>query len=448
MNDFMEKYLSGLVARETGGAELEALRDSFLQDQPVVHIPNWPFLKTRPLEVIVNSYAAIICGQDGHIRQYSFQKEELLESVDIYRLLKRLETILEHRMPFFFGLMSYDLSGAGETTSFIAKDDFDLPDFCLLFPAEAVIISKQENSGLYLRSGQTPLDLPPLPRPATGSAQISMNINREEYLAKIEQIRQLIFEGEVYQINYTIDLSAALSDSGYSLFNRIYQLNPAPFSAYVRLPETEIISNSPERFLMADQRQALTEPIKGTIKRHPDPDEDKRLAEELLASPKDAAELNMIVDLLRNDLSRVCEPGSVIVSQSRRLESFSNVHHLISTVEGRLVPGADYTDLLAAAFPGGSISGCPKIAALKYIARLEARKRSFYTGCFFIRLPRQNQFDSSLLIRTAIMKNGRAHFQVGGGVVIDSEASAEYEECLAKAASFLKACGYEQTNFQ
>ncbi|HID39711.1 MAG TPA: anthranilate synthase component I family protein [Calditrichaeota bacterium] len=227
----------------------------------------------------------------------------------------------------------------------------------------------------------------------------------------------------------------------YRFFKELYNLNPAPYSVYAALPHCTLISNSPERFLMCDQNSLQTEPIKGTIGRMPEPKADKKQMEMLLRSEKDAAELNMIVDLLRNDLSKVSVPGSVKVDAHRRLETFSNVHHLVSSVSGELREGADYVDFLQACFPGGSISGCPKVAALKYIAELEEHNRSFYTGSFFIRAPEKDQFDSNILIRTAIVKDNKIHFQVGGGIVIDSDPQLEYEECLAKADSFLKVAG-------
>lgn len=440
MNDSLNSYLSGLIIQEISGDKLEHLRNSFLAQQPALYIPDWRFLEKERREIIVKNYAGIIFGQNGKIYQHVHRYQEILEFKDIFGLLKGVEALSNERLPFYFGLLSYDLQLAQKADNQKLVDVFHLPDFYLLFPAEALLISKQNNAGLYIRTEQKPLDLSPLEKlPAhSGQPEIILNEDQAEYLKKIDRIRQLIFAGEVYQINYTISLSAELSEQGYSFFNRLYQLNPAPFSAYIRLPEAEIISNSPERFLTTDKRQVVTKPIKGTIKRHPDPIEDQRLADELLKSEKDAAELNMIVDLLRNDLSRVCEPGSVMVKNHRRLESFSNVHHLVSTVEGRLSDGADYIDLLRAAFPGGSISGCPKSAALKFISELEARKRSFYTGSFFIRFPGQDQFDSSVLIRTAILKDGRINFQVGGGIVIDSTPELEWEECMAKADSFLR----------
>jgi para-aminobenzoate synthetase component 1 len=159
---------------------------------------------------------------------------------------------------------------------------------------------------------------------------------------------------------------------------------------------------------------------------------------ELHSSEKDAAELSMIVDLLRNDISKVCKAGSVKVEKHRELAAFSNVYHLISTITGDLRKNTTYVDLLKAVFPGGSITGCPKIAAMKYIADLEMHERSFYTGSFFLRFPFENSMDSNILIRTAIKKDNQIHFQAGGGIVIDSGPELEYNECLAKTSSFLK----------
>ena len=214
--------------------------------------------------------------------------------------------------------------------------------------------------------------------------------------------------------------------------------NPAPFAAYLNTGEVQIVSASPERFLELRGRQVETRPIKGTRPRGATPEEDRRLGAELLASEKDRAENVMIVDLLRNDLSRVCRDHTVLTPEICVLESFATVHHLVSTVTGELRPGLDAVDLLRATFPGGSITGAPKIRAMEIIAELEPTRRGPYCGAIGW-LGGDGWMDTSITIRTYAIKDGMVAFQAGGGIVADSDPAAEYEETLDKARALIEA---------
>ena len=214
--------------------------------------------------------------------------------------------------------------------------------------------------------------------------------------------------------------------------------NPAPFAAYLNTGEVQIVSASPERFLELQGRQVETRPIKGTRPRGATPEEDRRLGAELLASEKDRAENVMIVDLLRNDLSRVCRDHTVLTPEICVLESFATVHHLVSTVTGELRPGLDAVDLLRATFPGGSITGAPKIRAMEIIAELEPTRRGPYCGAIGW-LGGDGWMDTSITIRTYAIKDGMVAFQAGGGIVADSDPAAEYEETLDKARALIEA---------
>jgi len=226
----------------------------------------------------------------------------------------------------------------------------------------------------------------------------------------------------------------------YELYSRLRAINPAPFAAYLNFDDVAIVSSSPERFLQfaADTRMVYTRPIKGTRPRGANLEEDAKLAEELLNSEKDRAELIMIIDLERNDLGRVCEIGSVRVPELIVLEKYPTVYHLVSTVVGKLPKWKDRIDLLKATFPGGSITGAPKIRSMEIIDELEPTKRSVYTGAVGY-LSFTGNMELNIVIRTFIVNNGKAYFQVGGGIVADSDPEAEYQETLDKAKALFEA---------
>jgi para-aminobenzoate synthetase component 1 len=222
------------------------------------------------------------------------------------------------------------------------------------------------------------------------------------------------------------------------LYGRLRQCNPAPFAGYLDLGNFAIASASPERFVLVQDGQVQTRPIKGTRPRGATPEQDRQRAEELLASAKDRAENVMIVDLLRNDLGRVCAYGSVRVEAVCRLESYPTVHHLVSEVVGTLRPGLGPVDLLRAAFPGGSVTGAPKVRAMEIIAELEPTARGPYCGSLGF-LGFDGSMDTSILIRTFTIGRGWIQFPVGGGIVADSDPHAEYAETLHKAEGLLRA---------
>lgn len=263
----------------------------------------------------------------------------------------------------------------------------------------------------------------------------------EKYKNNVERIREYIFNGDVYEVNLTQGISGDFTGSPYSLFKKLYNLNKAPFSAYMERVDYTVVSNSPELYLRCRGRSVETRPIKGTAPRSNDPTEDKMLMDQLYESPKNQAELFMIVDLMRNDLSRVCKVGSVVVDTKKRIEHYKNVHHLVSIVRGELDDGFDYIDLIKATFPGGSITGCPKVRCMEITEELEKSSRNLYTGTIFIM--NQSLFNSSIVIRTSIIKDNKVFINSGGAITIDSNPEEEYKESLVKLKSILKAVDYE-----
>jgi para-aminobenzoate synthetase component I len=274
--------------------------------------------------------------------------------------------------------------------------------------------------------------------PVPGLAGLRSTFTRDGYLAAVARTREYILAGDIFQANLSQRLEAPLGDDPWSLYLRLRSHNPAPFAAYFDAGEAALVSSSPERFLRLRDGRVETRPIKGTAPRGATADEDRALRDALRASAKDVAENVMIVDLLRNDLSIVCRDGTVEVPELCEVESYARVHHLVSSVVGELRPGLGAVDLLRAAFPGGSITGAPKVRAMEIIAELEPTRRGVYTGAIGY-LGFDGGMDTSIAIRTLVVKDGRACFGVGGGIVADSDPGREYEETLHKARGLIAA---------
>ena len=267
---------------------------------------------------------------------------------------------------------------------------------------------------------------------------IKSNFSKSDYISTVQRAKAYIASGDVYQVNLSQRLSTSTDLPPPGLYARLRQLSPVPYGAYLHCGDFQVLSASPERFLhfSPSNRTVETRPIKGTRPRGLTPALDCKLAAELLHSEKDLAELLMIVDLERNDLGRVCEIASIHVPERVALESYSNIHHLVATVRGTLRRDADRIDLLKSCFPGGSITGAPKIRAMELIDELEPTDRSVYTGAIGY-FGFDGTMDLNIAIRTCILKEGRAYFHVGGGIVADSEPEAEYQETLDKASSWM-----------
>ncbi len=265
-------------------------------------------------------------------------------------------------------------------------------------------------------------------------------LERERFLAMVRRAQEYIAAGDIYQVNLSQRFAATLPAGGdpFAFYLRLRDVSPAPYAAFLDLGGRQLLSASPECFLDLSGPRVRTRPIKGTRPRHRDPGDDERAACELVTSPKERAELVMITDLERNDLGRVCEFGSVRVTELLKLEIFAQVFHLVSTVEGRLRPDLDHAAALAACFPGGSISGAPKKRALEIIAELEPVPRGLYTGAIGY-LGGGGESAFSIAIRTAVAEAGQLSLHTGAGIVADSDPAAEYEETLHKAAGFFAA---------
>jgi len=359
------------------------------------------------------------------------------------------------------GYFSYDLCHFIEYLPSTAVDDLNLPE-CYLAFYDTVIAFDHLQGRTYLVSTGFPeldekkrrqragerlkemkgkmLSKPPIVRPSvpTENTVLKSNFSHKEYLKAVAAAREYICAGDIFQVNLSQRFETDLNILPCELYQRLRKINPAPFAGYLGFDGVSVVSTSPERFLRVQGDWVETRPIKGTRPRGKSVAEDKALADELLSSIKDRAENVMIVDLERNDIGRVCRYGTVEVTELAILETYPTVFHLTSTVKGRLCPGKNRIDLLKATFPGGSITGAPKVRAMEIIDEMEPTRRSVYTGSIGY-LSFSGEMDLNIVIRTFLVKEERAYFQVGGGIVYDSEPEAEYEETLDKARALFQA---------
>jgi para-aminobenzoate synthetase component 1 len=264
--------------------------------------------------------------------------------------------------------------------------------------------------------------------------ELASNLSRDQYGAKIDQLKKYLQQGDTYQANFSQRFSADADADPWKIFLKLTKITPAPFGSFFEFPDFSVVSCSPELLVRKRGKVVETWPIKGTVPRGKNTGEDERLAARLLNSDKNEAELNMIVDLERNDLGKVCELGSVKVTAHKEIQKYSHVIHTVSKVTGMLRSDSDIFDLIQALFPGGSITGCPKKRTMEIIDQLEDFKRGVYTGSAGY-MSLNGDLDFNILIRTLLFKDQKVYFNSGGGIVIGSDAQEEYAETLQKAES-------------
>ncbi|WP_296809859.1 aminodeoxychorismate synthase component I [Thiocapsa sp.] len=347
------------------------------------------------------------------------------------------------------GYFAYDLARRLERLPSVAEDAEGIPDMAVGIYDWALVVDHARCRSRLVAQDPACLDevfgrlIRALsgPAPATGVfrilAPVRSNLSRTQYLSALERIRHYLYEGDCYQVNFAQRFDAPAQGDAWQAYKGLRRLNPAPFAAYLATPDCRILCTSPERFLRVRGDRVETKPIKGTRPRGSHPVEDRMLAESLRRSPKDRAENLMIVDLLRNDLGKVCAIGSVHVPTLFEVESYMRVHHLVSTVRGRLAAGRNAVDLLRACFPGGSITGAPKLRAMEIIEELEPHRRGVYCGAIGY-LGYDGAMDTNIVIRTLVHSAGVIRLWAGGGIVADSDPEAEYRETYDKAAPLLE----------
>lgn len=372
--------------------------------------------------------------------------------------LSHFETASDNSLPFCggaIGYFSYDLSSRLSGTVTMAKDELELPEMAVALYGWAVVVDHHEKRSVLV--GQTAIPginnhwagLVDLFSSGTGSGSsgsfeargaIRSNMDEVQYRNAFNRINHYLTEGDCYQVNLAQRFSCGVAGAPLEGYRRLRHINPAPYSAYLNLPFVNVLSSSPELFLQCEGGHVVTSPIKGTRPRSEDPDQDAALAEALRTSAKDRAENLMIVDLLRNDLGHVCKPGSIRVSELFQIRSFASVHHMVSTITGELDAGKSSLELFRNCFPGGSITGAPKIRAMQIIDELEPDKRSIYCGSIGY-IGFDGQMVTNIAIRTLLLKDEVAYYWAGGGIVIDSDWQGEYQESFDKAAALFSLMG-------
>jgi len=412
--------------------------------------------------------------------EWSDGKSEIFKSDPFEALndiFKRYDVVNENKdIPFVsggVGYFAYDLKNFIEDLPEKAADDLGLPD-CIFGFYDVVIIYDNLNEKAYVASSGFPYTDPVKNRQRAisrlnefkdnaylGSAKgnaylenrdnydtntplrqpaLESNFSKTSYMKAVERAKFYIKKGDIYQVNLSQRFQAKLDVDPLDLYERLRVLSPAPFSSYLKFKDVTILSSSPERFLLKRGDYIETRPIKGTRPRGEDISYDLLMERELLESQKDRAEHVMIVDLERNDLGKICKYGSIAPKEFIILEKYSNVFHLVSTVAGRLKKNIGPIDCLLATFPGGSITGAPKVRAMEIIEALEPVKRSIYTGAIGY-ISFDGNMDTSIVIRTFVIKEQNVYFQVGGGIVADSVPEKEYEETLHKAKGLMRSLG-------
>lgn len=411
-----------------------------------------PFLvfksKGKVINIIMNGYSRKLIGDPL----------DYLQS-----LFKKYKCDIKSNLPFIsggIGYFSYDLCRQLESIKDNRKDKLHVPDIMFCFYNNAIIGDHMKNKTYIavssigadyscslkkkldqisaIISGDDSIIASPSVKARQNLRKISSNFSKEQYCDMVARAKEYIRNGDIYQVNLSQRFSTAIDSSDCCcLYNRLRIANPAPFSACLDFGDVKVLSSSPERFIKIRNGIIETRPIKGTRPRGKSIEQDNMLYSELVKSEKDRAELTMIVDLERNDLGKVCRIGSVHVKKLFEVEKYATVQHLVSTIEGTLLPGMDVIDCIRAAFPGGSITGAPKIRAMEIINELEPVKRGIYTGSIGY-IGFDGSCDLNIAIRTIIVKGSEAFYNVGGGIVWDSLPEKEYQETLDKGKALMQ----------
>ncbi|WP_407332909.1 aminodeoxychorismate synthase component I [Enterovibrio sp. 27052020O] len=402
-------------------------------------------------DILVADPIATLCSENG-INQIRYRDGRTSASeTDPFEELHALQASLLPTLapiapwPFLggaLGYFSYDLGRQIETLPTVATRDIDIPDLAIGIYDWAIIADHQEKKIVVIQpEGEQRLtwlyqQQAPNTPPFELDGEWEANMTPQTYAGKFDRVQAYLQSGDCYQINLAQRFEAPYHGSEWDAYQRLAQINGAPFSGFIRMEDCAILSVSPERFLQLHGQNIETKPIKGTRPRSDNSEIDAENIQCLLNAEKDRAENLMIVDLLRNDIGRVASPGSVNVPKLFDIETFPAVHHMVSTVTGRLSTDKNATDLLRACFPGGSITGAPKVRAMEIIEELEPHRRSIYCGSIGY-ISRCGTMDTSITIRTLVCHKQHIYSWAGGGVVADSEAASEYQETLDKLSKIL-----------
>lgn len=353
-----------------------------------------------------------------------------------------LRDFYETNPGWLFGMLGYDLKNELEELSSLHENKLDFPDLFFFVPEYLIVI---KNGKPEVLSGQEHIialinDLSPLPFNDNPPFKVESRMDKTTYLDKVEELRAHIARGDIYEVNFCQEFFAENAViNPYEVYLNLNKLSPTPFSGFFKLADQYILSASPERYLCKRGNQLISQPIKGTARRSADPAEDALIKAALKADHKEQAENVMIVDLVRNDLTKCAVKGSVKVEELFGIYSFPQVHQMISTVSCQLDPSKHNVDAIKYTFPMGSMTGAPKLRAMELIEALECSRRGIYSGAFGYFDP-EGDFDFNVIIRSILYNQKKKYlsFQVGGAITYAASAEAEYEECMLKASAILR----------
>lgn len=342
--------------------------------------------------------------------------------------------------PEWVGYFSYEMGAYSDREKRIPHETIALPFAEFYRPSVVIEVDHRTDEAVVHGEGGISIldDTSPIKNSVPPTLRVLQNGEKKaNYIEKVEAAKELIHKGDIYQVNFSQEFIFSGESDPFQLFETVAAINPAPFMAYIRMEEHAVISSSPERFLLKKDGMLETRPIKGTAKRGANFIEDQLSRKKLLSSPKEKAELLMITDLMRNDLGRVSLQGSVKTEKIWHLESYTNVHHMLSVIRSVADPSLEPLEIIRACFPGGSITGCPKLRSMEVIHQLEQRARGIYTGSigYFTGL---GDFDFNIAIRTLLWQKKEVSVQLGGAIVSDSIPEREYEETLHKGESLFR----------
>ena len=451
--------------------ELKNFPYSFFLDSVISHgkLGRFSFIGCEPFLIFQSKKDSLFLEwNDGRIERLKADPFFVLKELFQRFAVVPVPAYRKDGVPFIsggVGYFGYDMKDFIEKLPDISKEDMGIPD-CMMGFYDTVLVFDNMKGKTYLSSVEfngistdakkrikKALSSCHFVRPRNddetllmaGPSHLRSNFSKSDYMKTVSRAKEYITSGDIYQVNLSQRFDADLKTDPYELYLRLRDASPAPFASYLNFKDVTVISSSPERFLMKNGSYIETRPIKGTSARSGDPLIDELNEISLKESYKDRAEHIMIVDLERNDLGRICEYGSVKPTEFVALEKYSTIFHLVSTVSGRLKKDVDSIDCLMATFPGGSITGAPKVRAMEVIEVLEPVKRSLYTGAIGY-ISFDGNMDTSIVIRTILVRGDKLYFQVGGGIVSDSDPEKEYYETLDKAKGIMSAL-YESRTF-
>jgi len=414
----------------------------------------YSFIGVDPFLMIKSEGNRVSLEEDGRVKTMDGNPLDILqEKLNLYKIERE-------EIPFVgggVGYFSYELAHLMEKLPNTVKKDVDIPEMVMGFYDGIIIIDHRDDKKYIGAIGfkenieeiikkieknieqyEFQLKMKKNKETVVKNRDINSNMTEDYYLASIKKLKDYIYSGDIYQVNFTQRFECDFEGDSNELYKNLKTINPAPFAAYLDFGEGKIISSSPERFIKLTDGTIETRPMKGTRPRGKSKAEDEKLKSELINSEKDRAELLMIVDLMRNDISRVAKTGSVKVTELFHLEEYATVLQMVATIEGELKDELSAVDIIKSTFPGGSITGAPKIRAMEIIDELETTARNIYTGSIGY-LGFDGDMDLNIAIRTIVLKDEKAYFQVGGGIVWDSDPHEEYEESLVKGRALVKA---------